>query len=380
MKRYEIQPDPARLQRYGITLQQLEQAVANANSNVGGQYIAQGETVQVVRGMGLIGLGEDPMEKAMTMDDPLAAASYLRSEEERRIREIRQIVLASVNNVPIRVGDVVDGGPLTPGDVPGARGVVVGHQSRLGRVLISKPLTDAQGRETAGPGRPPPLAGRKRRRARHRPAAQGRGVAPGTPRRRSPGRRIEQHPRPDAARRQNRSLLRPQPPGQHHHGNGPGKHAHGHGPGVPGAARFSGQPPQFHHRGDQCPAGRSGGLLGLVPARRVGQPVVDRGRGLRHPGGIVRVHGGEHLPLPVAGPACGTAVEGSDPARRERNRAEPVLLHGDHGLRVPAAVHDGRSRRPDLQTDGQHVRFRLGRRWCWPSACPRCCARCCCET
>jgi cobalt-zinc-cadmium resistance protein CzcA len=82
--------------------------VANANSNVGGQYIAQGETVQVVRGMGLIGLGEDPMEKALTMDDPLAAASYLRSEEGRRIREIRQIVLASVNNVPIRVDDVVD--------------------------------------------------------------------------------------------------------------------------------------------------------------------------------------------------------------------------------------------------------------------------------
>ena len=135
------------MQRYGITLQRLEQAVAAANNNVGGQYITQGQTVQVVRGMGLIGLGEDPMEKALTMDDPLAAASYLRAEEERRIREIRQVVLASVNNVPIRVDDVVDGGPLKSGEVAGARGVVVGHLSRLGRVMISKPRTDAEGHE-----------------------------------------------------------------------------------------------------------------------------------------------------------------------------------------------------------------------------------------
>lgn len=147
LKRYEVQPDPARLQRYGITLQRLEQALSAANSNIGGQYISQGQTVQVVRGMGLIGLGKDPLEQALSMDDPLAAASYLRNEEARRIREIRRIVLASVNNVPIRVDDIVDGGPLQPEDVPGERGVVVGHHSRLGQIMISKPLTDGQGRE-----------------------------------------------------------------------------------------------------------------------------------------------------------------------------------------------------------------------------------------
>ena len=122
MKRYEIHPDPDRMQRYGITLQQLQDAVAAANENVGGQYISQGQTVQVVRGIGLIGGGEDPMEKAMAMDDPLAAASFLREEEAKRLREIRQIVLASVNNVPIRVGDIVDGGPLKPGDPAGGTG------------------------------------------------------------------------------------------------------------------------------------------------------------------------------------------------------------------------------------------------------------------
>ena len=115
VKRCEIHPDPDRVRRDGITLNRLQDAVRNANTNVGGQYIVQGETVQVVRGLGLIGGGEDPMEKAAAMDDALAAASYLRATEERYLREIRQVVLAAVRCAPIRVDDVVEGGPLTPG-------------------------------------------------------------------------------------------------------------------------------------------------------------------------------------------------------------------------------------------------------------------------
>ena len=51
VKRYEIHPDPARLRRYGITLQQLKDAVSGGNANIGGQYVAPGETVQVVRSL-----------------------------------------------------------------------------------------------------------------------------------------------------------------------------------------------------------------------------------------------------------------------------------------------------------------------------------------
>src|SRR5262249_54196275 len=47
VKRYEVHPDPDRLKRYGITLRQLEEAIANSNANVGGDYLVQGETVQV---------------------------------------------------------------------------------------------------------------------------------------------------------------------------------------------------------------------------------------------------------------------------------------------------------------------------------------------
>ena len=78
VKRYEIHPDPARLRRYRITLQQLEAAVSASNANIGGQYVTPGETVQVVRGLGLIGQGQDPMDKAFALQDPVEARDVLR--------------------------------------------------------------------------------------------------------------------------------------------------------------------------------------------------------------------------------------------------------------------------------------------------------------
>jgi len=43
-------------------------------------------------------------------------------------------VITSINNRPIRVEDVVEGCRLAPGELPGERGVVVSHLTRLGRV------------------------------------------------------------------------------------------------------------------------------------------------------------------------------------------------------------------------------------------------------
>ena len=40
----EVQPDPDRLKRYGITLLQLQNALSNSNANVGGDYLSQGAT------------------------------------------------------------------------------------------------------------------------------------------------------------------------------------------------------------------------------------------------------------------------------------------------------------------------------------------------
>jgi cobalt-zinc-cadmium resistance protein CzcA len=67
------------------------------------------------------------------------ASARLREEEADRIREIRSIVLTSVNNRDILLEDVVEGGRLAPGERAGERGVVVGNQTRLGRVSQARP-------------------------------------------------------------------------------------------------------------------------------------------------------------------------------------------------------------------------------------------------
>jgi Cu/Ag efflux pump CusA len=145
VKRYEIQPDPERLKRFGITLAQLQTALTNSNANVGGDFLIQGRTAKVVRCIGYIGGGKDPIEQAFGMKGPEEAAAFLREEEQRRLREIRNIVITSVNNVPIRIDDVVVGGPLPYADAPSTAGVVVGWQTRLGMVSQDKSFRDEDG-------------------------------------------------------------------------------------------------------------------------------------------------------------------------------------------------------------------------------------------
>ena len=145
VKRYEIQPDPDRLRRFDITLDQLEQAITDSNLNAGGDYLIQPQSVQVVRGLGLLGDGIDPVVEALLKPKPVDARNLLRKEDERRLHEIRQIVLAATNNVPIRVGDVVEGGKIDSTE-PSVRGVIVGHETRLGKVSVGIPITKEDGK------------------------------------------------------------------------------------------------------------------------------------------------------------------------------------------------------------------------------------------
>jgi cobalt-zinc-cadmium resistance protein CzcA len=78
VKQYQIDVDPSRLQGYTLTLPQVEQAVAAANLNAGGGYLAHGYERQVVRGIGLFA----------NLDD------------------IANVVIATRNGTPIRVRDV----------------------------------------------------------------------------------------------------------------------------------------------------------------------------------------------------------------------------------------------------------------------------------
>ena len=159
VKRYEVQPDPDRLRQYGVSLAQLQSALAGANANGSGDNLTQGQLTIVVRSLGLIGGGGDPMLMTLSMTDPAAAARYLRSEETRRCIEVRQVVVASVNNVPVRVDHLVDGGPVLGPDGAArvsdreiaARGVVVGYQTRQGRVAIRRPHMGEAGQQMRGP-------------------------------------------------------------------------------------------------------------------------------------------------------------------------------------------------------------------------------------
>ncbi|MGA2258630.1 MAG: efflux RND transporter permease subunit, partial [Thermoguttaceae bacterium] len=63
----------------------------------------------------------------------LRAAKVLREEEYHRIQDIRSLVIASVNNQPVRVEDVVEGGRVPPDQI-GKQGVVVSNLTRLGRI------------------------------------------------------------------------------------------------------------------------------------------------------------------------------------------------------------------------------------------------------
>jgi cobalt-zinc-cadmium resistance protein CzcA len=134
IRRYEVQPDPDRLRRYGVTLGQLQTALLNSNATVGGDYVSQGQVAMTVRSAGLFAGGLDPVNKVLGIKEPSAAAFVLRAEEMRRIREIRSLVIATINNQPILVEDVVEGGRLEPGQAPGEQGVVVSHLTRLGRI------------------------------------------------------------------------------------------------------------------------------------------------------------------------------------------------------------------------------------------------------
>jgi cobalt-zinc-cadmium resistance protein CzcA len=156
IKRYEVRPDPERLLRYGITLKQLESTIRDSNANVGGDYLVHGQNLLNVRTIGLIGGGVDPTQSSLILStkNPVVAANHLREEEFSRIKAIREVVISSVNNVPVRVEDVVEGGPLHRKEELGSQGVVVTYQPRMGRISIRYPELDGNqvaGDETARP-------------------------------------------------------------------------------------------------------------------------------------------------------------------------------------------------------------------------------------
>ena len=78
VRQYQVIVSPESLQAKGVTINQMIAALTSANSNTGGGLLPSGEQQFVVRGVGLL----------------------------KNIEDIKQVVIALNNSVPIRVGDV----------------------------------------------------------------------------------------------------------------------------------------------------------------------------------------------------------------------------------------------------------------------------------
>jgi cobalt-zinc-cadmium resistance protein CzcA len=78
IKQYQVDVDPVRLHSFGVTMADVENAIAAANGNAGGEYIVHGYEKQVIRGVGLFD----------------------------RTQDIADVAIATRNGIPVRVSDV----------------------------------------------------------------------------------------------------------------------------------------------------------------------------------------------------------------------------------------------------------------------------------
>lgn len=87
VKEYQVDVDPEAMKTYGITLEQVMQAVRSSNMDIGAQTLEINKAEYFVRGLGYV----------------------------EQIEDIEQSVIRAGNNVPLRVGDVahVSMGPAT---------------------------------------------------------------------------------------------------------------------------------------------------------------------------------------------------------------------------------------------------------------------------
>ncbi len=91
-RQYQVEPDPAKLLAYGVTLPQITLAIQNSNANAGGNYLSIGDQNVNVRSLGLL----------------------------KSVDDIGNVVVAQKNGTPVLVHDVAT--------------VKEGFQPRLGKI------------------------------------------------------------------------------------------------------------------------------------------------------------------------------------------------------------------------------------------------------
>src|ERR1700756_5882735 len=83
-REYQVQMDPAKLVAYGLSLSQVEQALAANNTNAGGGFIERGEQALNVRAVGLM----------QTTDDIAATVVKVQNGTPVRVRDLGNVVQA----------------------------------------------------------------------------------------------------------------------------------------------------------------------------------------------------------------------------------------------------------------------------------------------
>ncbi|HSW11752.1 MAG TPA: CusA/CzcA family heavy metal efflux RND transporter [Solimonas sp.] len=105
-----VQPDPATLLGYGISLAELAGALQRNNANAGAGYIERHGQQVLLRIPGQVGAGQAALQ------------------------DLRNIVIKTVGNAPVRVGDVA--GVTTGGELRTGAATQDGHEVVLGTVLM----------------------------------------------------------------------------------------------------------------------------------------------------------------------------------------------------------------------------------------------------
>jgi heavy metal efflux system protein len=113
VKQYQVLLDSHLLKQYGVTMQQVEDAIARSNANVGGDILTLGTQAHNVRAVGLLGGGKDPLDPGN-----VGKAAEIETEKLDDIGDV--VVSTSSDGTPIYVRKVAQ--------------VVVGHRPRLGIV------------------------------------------------------------------------------------------------------------------------------------------------------------------------------------------------------------------------------------------------------
>ena len=109
-RQYLVQPDPSTLLSYGVSLEELASALERNNANAGAGYIERHGQQMLLRIPGQVGAGDAALE------------------------DLRSIVIKTVGDAPVRVGDVAN--VTTGGELRTGAATQDGHEVVLGTVLM----------------------------------------------------------------------------------------------------------------------------------------------------------------------------------------------------------------------------------------------------